>query len=110
MQHNNYAIDNFNVVLHYFFGMFWVSMFATMELLQEECTCDVNVILTEEFTSLALSSITTDRSYFVPIINVVEEVDKSRESDSVEEDEGNISKPETHAMPPLGVIYKGHLV
>ncbi len=85
-------------------------MFATMELLQEEPPCDVNVILTEELTSFALSSITTDRSCFAPIINIVEEVDKSRKSNSVEEDEGSISKPETHAMPPLGVIYKGHLV
>jgi hypothetical protein len=91
--------------------MFRVSMFATMELLQEEPPCDVNVILTKELTTLALSSITTDRSCFAPIINIVEEVDKSRESNSVEEDEGiSIPKPETHAMPPLGVIYKGHLV
>jgi hypothetical protein len=62
----------------------------------EGASCDVNVILIEEFTSFALSSITTDRSCLVPIINVVKEVDNSRESDSVEEDEGSISKPETH--------------
>ncbi len=85
-------------------------MFATMELLQEEPPCDVNVILTKEFTSLAFNNITIDRSCFPPIINIVEEVNKSRESDSVEEDEGSISKLETHAMPPLGVIYEGHLV
>ncbi len=85
-------------------------MFATMELLQEEPPCDVNLILTEEPTSLALNNITIDRSCFTPIINIVKEINKSRESDSVEEDEGSISKPETHAMPPLGFSYKGHLV
>jgi hypothetical protein len=40
----------------------------------------------------------------------VEEVDNSREYDSVEEDEGSMSKPETHTMPPPRVINKGHLV
>jgi hypothetical protein len=40
----------------------------------------------------------------------VEEVNNSRKSDSVEEDEGSISKLETHTMPPLGVSNKGHLV
>jgi hypothetical protein len=35
-------------------------MFATIELLQEEPPCDVNVILTEELASLAFNSITTD--------------------------------------------------
>ncbi len=85
-------------------------MFATMELLQEEPPCDVNLIVLEEFASLAFNSITTDRSCFAPIINVVEKVDNYRESNSVEEDEGSISKLETHSMPPPGVINKGHLV
>jgi hypothetical protein len=43
-------------------------------------------------------------------MNVVEEVDNSKEYDSVEEDEGNISKPKTHMVPPPRVINKGHLV
>jgi hypothetical protein len=60
VQHNNYAIDNFNVVLHYFPGTFRVLVFATMELLQEKPSCDVNVILIEELPSLALNNITTD--------------------------------------------------
>ncbi len=59
-------------------------------------SCDVNVILIEELTSFALSNITTNRSYLVPTINIVKEVDNFRKSDSVEEDEGSISKPETH--------------
>jgi hypothetical protein len=86
--------------------MFRVLVFATMELLQEDPPCDVNVILTKELTPLALSSITIDQSYLVPIINVLEEVDNSRESHSVEEDEGSISKLETHMMLPPRVITK----
>jgi hypothetical protein len=39
-----------------------------------------------------------------------EEVDNSEKPDSVEKDERSISKPETHAMPSIGVINKGHLV
>jgi hypothetical protein len=46
----------------------------------------------------------------LPLSMFVEEVDNFREYDSVEEDEGSISKPETHTMPPQGVINKGHLV
>ncbi len=39
-----------------------------------------------------------------------EEVDNSEKPESVEEDERSISKPETHTMPSIGVINKGHLV
>ncbi len=110
VQHNNCAIENFNVVSHYFLCMFRVSMFAAMQLLQEEPPCDVNVIATKELASLAPNGITTNWSYFVPIINVVEEVANFGEFDSVNEEKKSILKLETHTMPPLGVINKGHLV
>jgi hypothetical protein len=90
MQHSNCVIDNFIVVLHYFLGMFKVSVFATMESLQEKPPCDVNAILTKELTSLAPSGVTTNQSCLPPIINTLEEVDNSREFDNVEDDEKNI--------------------
>ncbi len=110
MQHNTCAIDNFNVVLHYFLGKFRVSVLVTMESLQEEPPCDVNVISTKELSSLAPSSVTTDRSCLAPIINTMEEVDNFRESENVEKDEGNISEPKSQMIPPPRVINKGQLI
>jgi hypothetical protein len=63
----------------------------------------------EELTSLAPSNVITYLSCLAPI-NTMEEVDNSRKFESVEKDEGSILEPETHAMPPVGVINKGHLV
>jgi hypothetical protein len=40
----------------------------------------------------------------------MEDVDNSEKSENEEENERNISKSETHTMPPAGVINKGHLV
>jgi hypothetical protein len=81
-----------------------------MELLQEEPPCDVNVIPIEELASLTPSGITTDRSCLVPIINVMEKVANFGESHSAKVDKESILELETHTMPPLGVINKGHLV
>jgi hypothetical protein len=81
-----------------------------MESVQGEPPCDVNVISTKKLTSLAPSSITTNQSCLTPTINIVEDVDNSQEFDNIEEDEGSISKPKTHAMPLTRVINRGHLV
>ncbi len=85
-------------------------MFATMELLQEELPCDVNVIPIKELASLTLSGITTDRSCLVPIINVMEEVNNFGDSNSAEVDKESILELETHTMPNPRVINKDHLV
>jgi hypothetical protein len=63
----------------------------------------------EELTSLTPSNVITYRSCLAPI-DTTNKVDNSRKFESVEKDEGSISKPETHAMPPVRVINKGHLV
>jgi hypothetical protein len=91
----------------YFLNTFRVSVFAAMESLQEEPPCDVSVM---SLASLAPSGVTTNRSCLPPIINIVKEVNNSREFDNVEEDEGSISKPKTHTMPSARIINKGHLV
>jgi hypothetical protein len=64
---------------------------------------------TEELASLAPSNVITYQSCLAPI-NTMEEVDNSEKIENVERDEGIISKPKTHSMPPVGVINKGHFV
>jgi hypothetical protein len=40
----------------------------------------------------------------------MEEVNNFGKLESVEKDERSILEPETHTMPPVGVINRGHLV
>jgi hypothetical protein len=40
----------------------------------------------------------------------MKDVDNSGKFDSVKEDQGNISRLETHTMQPTGVTNRGHLV
>ncbi len=86
-------------------------MIVTVESLQGEPKCGLNVNMIERLSSVTPSDITNDQSCFAPITNIMENINNAEESDSVEEksdsveeDKGIINKHETQMMPSTRVI------